>query len=81
MLIRDYYKIDGARMTVNYGLNRVRFVSPVPVDSRARARSSIVDVTDVKDAVQVTLRTTIELEGTERPACVVDGVTRVYFTH
>lgn len=78
-LVRDYYSISGHRMTVNYGLNKVRFVSPVPVGSRLRGRSSIVEVIDVNDAVQVTLRTTIELEGAERPACVVDGVTRVYF--
>jgi len=79
MLVRDYYLISGHRMTVNYGLNKVRFVSPVPVGSRLRGRSTIVDVQDVGSAVQVTLRTTIELEGTDRPACVVDGVARVYF--
>jgi acyl dehydratase len=78
-LVREFYSIEGAAMTVNYGLNRVRFVSPVPVGSRLRARSSIVEVADVGDAVQVTLRTTIELADAERPACVVDGVTRVYF--
>lgn len=78
-LIREYYTVEGAAMTVNYGLNRVRFVSPVPVGSRLRARSTIVEVADVGDAVQVTLRTTIELEGAERPACVVDGVTRVHY--
>jgi len=76
---RQYYAVEGAAMTVNYGLNRVRFVSPVPVGSRLRGRSVIVDASDVSDAVQVTLRTTIELEGAERPAAVVDGVTRVYF--
>jgi acyl dehydratase len=78
-LIRDYYSILGNRMTVNYGVNKVRFISPVPVGSRLRARSTILDVSDVADAVQVTLQTTIELEGSERPACVVDGVTRIYF--
>ena len=79
MLTREYYSIDGATMIVNYGLDRVRFVSPVPVGSRVRARSSIVEAADAKDAVQVTLRTTIEIDGTDRPAAVVDGVTRVYF--
>jgi acyl dehydratase len=78
MLVRQYYSVDAA-MTVNYGLNRVRFVSPVPVGSRLRARSSIVEASDINEAVQVTLRTTIELEGAARPASVVDGVTRVYF--
>jgi acyl dehydratase len=79
MLTREYYSVDGATMIVNYGLDRVRFVSQVPVGSRVRARSSIVEAADVKDAVQVTLRTTIELAGSDRPAAVVDGVTRVYF--
>ena len=77
-LIREYYTIEGAAMTVNYGLNRVRFVAPVPVGSRLRARSTIVEVDDVGDAVQVTLRTMIELDGSARPACIVDGVTRIY---
>jgi len=79
MLTREYYSVEGATMIVNYGLDRVRFVSPVPVGSRVRARSNILEAADVKDAVQVTLRTTIELAGTDRPAAVVDGVTRVYF--
>ena len=78
-LTSEYYTIEGSVMRVNYGLNRVRFVSPIPVGSRLRARSTIVEVADVSDAVQVTLRTTIELEGAERPACVVDGLTRVHW--
>jgi len=78
-LIRDYYSVSGHKMTVNYGVNKVRFVSPVPVGSRLRARSSIIDVTEVGGGVQVTLQTTVELEAAERPACVVDGVTRIYF--
>jgi len=79
MLTRQYYRVECAAMTVNYGLNRVRFVSPVPVGSRIRARSNIVEVKDVDPAVQVTLRTTIELDEAPRPACVVEGVTRVHF--
>jgi len=78
-LTRDYYTVQGHRMIVNYGLNRVRFVSPVPVGSRVRGRSTIVEAADVKDSVQVTLRTTIEIEGAAKPACVVDAVTRVYY--
>jgi len=79
MLTRQCYTIECAAMTVNYGLNRVRFVSPVPAGSRIRARSNIVEVKDVDTAVQVTLRTTIELDEAARPACVVEGVTRVHF--
>lgn len=78
-LIREYYAIEGAAMTINYGLDRVRFVTPVPVDARVRARSTVVEVSDAGAAVQVRLRTTIELEGADRPAAVVDGVTRIHF--
>lgn len=79
-LIREYYTIEGATMTINYGLDRVRFVTPVTVDSRVRARSTIVEVADAGAAVQVKLRTTIELDGADRPAAVVDGVTRIHFS-
>jgi acyl dehydratase len=78
-LVSDYYSISGHKMTVNYGLNKVRFVSPVSVGSRIRGRSAIVEATEVSDSFQVTLRTTVELEASERPACVVEGVTRIYF--
>lgn len=78
-LVRGYYTISGHRMTVNYGLDKVRFVSPVPVGSRIRGRSTLVEVNEVSTATQVILRTTVELEGSEKPACVVDGITRIYF--
>jgi acyl dehydratase len=79
MLTSQIYAIEGARMRVNYGLNRVRFPSPVTVGARVRARSEIIDVSDVSDSVQVVLRTTIEVDGADRPACVAEHVGRVYF--
>jgi acyl dehydratase len=79
LLTNQIYSIDGARMRVNYGLNKVRFPSPVKVGARVRARSEIIDVTDVADGLQVVLRTAIEVEGAERPACVAEHVGRVYF--
>jgi len=60
---------------VNYGLNKVRFVSPVRVDSKVRSRVEMLDVTDIDKGQRVTLQHTIEIKGDERPACVAETVT------
>lgn len=65
-------------MIINYGLDKVRFISPVPVGSRVRARVTLKDVAEVQGGVQLTDAVTIELEGSERPAAYVEAVTRVY---
>ena len=57
---------------INYGLNRVRFISPVPVGSRVRARSVLADVAAVSGGAQLTLDVTVEIEGNERPAVVAE---------
>jgi acyl dehydratase len=68
------------RMGVNYGLNRVRFTSPVPVGAKVRARFGVKEVSEVGEGgVQVTWDVTIEREGSERPACVAEFLTRHYF--
>ncbi|MGY6256448.1 MaoC family dehydratase [Paraburkholderia caledonica] len=70
------------RMGVNYGLNRVRFTSPVLVGSRLRARFAVASVADIdaSDAgVQVVWNVTLEREGSERPVCVAEFITRHYF--
>jgi acyl dehydratase len=72
------YKVENVKMGINYGLNKVRFTSPVPVGSRVRGSYEFVDVSEVKDAVQITTKVTIELEGSERPACVAETITRIY---
>ena len=77
-LLQDVYRVDGVQMGVNYGLNRVRFTSPVPVDSRVRAKVDLVDVTDVSGGVQLTTTVTIEIEGSEKPALVAEWLTRLY---
>jgi acyl dehydratase len=75
----DMYTVNGITMGVNYGLNKVRFVTPVPVDSRVRAVSQVLDVETVSGgATQVTLATTIEIDGSARPACVAESVVRYY---
>jgi len=68
------------RMGVNYGLNRVRFTAPVPVGSQLRARFAVASVDDVDDAgVQVVWNVTLERQGSERPVCVAEFITRHYF--
>ena len=68
------------RMGVNYGLNRVRFTAPVPVGSKVRARFAVKETEETGDGgVQVIWDVTIEREGSERPACVVEFITRHYF--
>jgi acyl dehydratase len=65
-------------MAINYGLNKVRFVSPVPVGSRVRARIVPAAVTDVDGGVQVTWLVTVEREGGDKPACVAEWLVRYY---
>ena len=78
-LISQVYRIDGTKMGVNYGLNKVRFTAPVPVGSKIRGVVDLAEVADVKGgAVQVTSRVTVEIEGSERPALVAEWITRQY---
>ena len=67
-----------AAMAVNYGLDRVRFITPVPVGARIRAHTVLRDVAEVAGGVQTTAEVTIELEGSERPACVATCLARFY---
>lgn len=72
--------VEGVKMALNYGLDRVRFTNPVPVGSRIRLRRTIMEVTRAKDGgVQVKNGMTIEVEGAERPAAVAETLARVYF--
>jgi len=72
------YKIENVKMGINYGLNKVRFTSPVPVNSRVRGSFELLEVTEVQGGVQVVSKVTVEIEGSERPACVAEWVTRAY---
>ncbi len=71
--------VPGVRMGVNYGLNRVRFPAPVPVGSRIRARRKLIEVTEVPNGLQLVTEVTVELEGSAKPACVAETVSRLYF--
>lgn len=67
------------RMGVNYGTDRVRFPAPVPVGASIRGRGEIVKAEAVPGGVQATVRVTVEIQGGERPACIVDTISRYYF--
>ncbi len=77
-LMRQTVAIDGLRMTINYGLNRVRFVSPVPAGSRVRARVALGAVGDVKDGTQAAWTITVEREGGDKPCVVAEWLVRYY---
>ncbi|WP_019586168.1 MaoC family dehydratase [Deinococcus apachensis] len=71
-------QLSGARMVVNYGLNRVRFIAPVPVGSRLRNRAVLLNVEDGAGYAQLTVGNTIEIEGAPKPAATAETVMRVY---
>lgn len=71
--------IEHSRMGVNYGLNKVRFMTPVPVGSRLRARMKLQKSEPIdNDGVQMVWEVTVELEGHAKPACVAESVVRRY---
>jgi acyl dehydratase len=77
-LVRDAMTFTGLRLAINYGLNRVRFVSPVPSGSRIRGRFVVAAVDEVADGFQVTWRVTVEREQSDKPCCVAEWVVRYY---
>ena len=79
-LIRESINFTGLRMAINYGLNRVRFISPVPSGSRIRALITLQAIDAVSGGFQVTWQVTIEREGGNKPACVADWIVRYYPT-
>jgi acyl dehydratase len=79
-LSRQNYRVDNAKMGINYGLNKVRFLAPVPAGSRVRLRSDLVDARKVDDAtVDLTVRQTVELDGSDKPAAVAEVIARMVF--
>ena len=66
-------------MGLNYGLNKVRFTSPVPAGSRVRGQFVLAQLEDIAGGLQLTFKVTLEVEGQERPACVAESVVRQYF--
>ncbi len=80
-LSKDNFRVDGARLVINYGLNKVRFLAAVPVGSRIRVRSELIDAAARGDdgTVDLTVRHTVEIEGADRPAAVAEMIARVLF--
>lgn len=70
--------IGGVRMGINYGLNRVRFVRPVPAGSRIRARFTLAAVEQISGGAQATWKVTVERDGSDKPCCVAEWLVRYY---
>ena len=78
-LMESAIEIRNTRMGVNYGLNKVRFTAPVPVGSRLRARMKLLSCEPIdNDGMQIAWLVTVEREGSDKPACVAESLTRRY---
>jgi acyl dehydratase len=78
LFLPQIMEVNNTSMGVNYGCERVRFPAPVPVGSRVRGGGEIISAEEVKGGVQVVVRMTIEVEEGDRPACVIDTISRFY---
>jgi acyl dehydratase len=78
VLMDQVLRIKGISMGVNYGCNKVRFMSPVPVGSRVHMGAKLISVDDVAGGAQYTLELTYEVEGATKPSCVAECIFRAY---
>ncbi len=78
LFLPDLVTVDGISMGVNVGLEKVRFPSPVRSGARVRATGEVVSADEVGGGVQVVVRVTVHVEGSEKPACVADTVSRFF---
>jgi acyl dehydratase len=79
-LSKDNFRVQNAKLVINYGLNKVRFLAAVPVGSRIRVRSELADaVAKDEGTVDLTVRHTIEIDGVDKPAAVAEMIARVLF--
>ncbi len=72
------FEARDTRMGVNYGLNRVRFMAPVPVGSRLRGRFKLLSFEPIEGGAQITMEVTMEREGSAKPVCIAESVSRRY---
>ena len=77
-MVQEVFKVEGAKITINYGVNRVRFPAPVPVGSQVRGRVTLTKVEKVDGGLQSTLTVTIEREGEAKPVCVAEMLARFF---
>jgi acyl dehydratase len=78
VIMQSAVSMPEAKLSVNYGLNKVRFPAPVPVGSRVRGRLTLKDIEDIEGGIQVTWLVTIEREGGDKPVCVAESMARRY---
>lgn len=78
MFLPEIVDVQGISMGVNYGSDKLRFPSPVKVGSRVRGVGDLISVEQVKGGIQAVIRVTVEIEGSDRPACVVDTISRYF---
>ncbi len=79
MVRTELLRVDNTKLAINYGVNKVRFLTPVKVNSRVRLALEIIEVTDVAGGVQVVCRDTMEIDGSDKPACVIESISRYLF--
>jgi acyl dehydratase len=80
MLSEQIWSVKGVKMGVNYGTNKVRFTAPVPSGSKVRLRSTLTNLIEVENnGVQITMNNIIEIEGKEKPACVSENISLMFF--
>ena len=77
-LFAKAFDVSDVRMGVNYGLNKVRFTAPVPSGGRVRGRFVLREYLPIDGGAQLTVEATIELEGSSKPACIADSISRRY---
>ena len=77
-LMKMAMSVDGVRMGVNYGLNRVRFIAPVPAGSRIRGRFTLKALEEIKGGAQGVWEVTVERDGGEKPCCAAEWLVRYY---
>lgn len=75
----EIYRVENRKHAVNYGVNKVRFPAPVPVGSRLRGRLTLAAAEEIQGGVQLVWSVVIERDGGDRPVCVAESITRVYF--
>jgi acyl dehydratase len=78
VLGKSAMSVGGVRMGINYGLNRVRFVSPVPAGARIRGRFTLATLEEIKGGAQATWKVTVERDGGDKPCCVAEWLVRYY---
>ena len=78
-LTRNFIHVENLVRTVNFGLNKVRFIAPIPVGSRLRGRSIVLQAQQRADALLLTSRVRIEVEGQKQPACVAETLSMYFF--